>query len=99
MTSSLITEAATGLATTFSGQLLEPGAVGYDEARRVHNGLIDKRPALIARCLCVADVFDAVNLAKKLGWEVAVRGGAHNVAGRATVEGGLMIDLSLMKGV
>jgi FAD/FMN-containing dehydrogenase len=94
-----VNEAATALATTFSGQLLEPGAVGYDEARRVHNGLIDKRPALIARCRGVADVVDAVNLAKKLGLEVAVRGGAHNVAGRATVEGGLMIDLSLMKGI
>ena len=51
-----VNEAATALATTFSGQLLEPGAVGYDEARRVHNGLIDKRPALIARCRGVADV-------------------------------------------
>src|SRR5947207_1014696 len=99
MTSSSITEAATGLASTFSGQLLEPGAVGYDEARRVHNGLIDKRPALIARCRGVADVVDGINLAKELGLQVAVRGGAHNVAGRATVEGGLMVDLSLMKGI
>src|ERR1051325_2830000 len=94
-----VNEAATALATTFSGQLLEPGAAGYEDARRVHNGLIDRRPALIARCRGVADVVDAVNLAKKLGLEVAVRGGAHNVAGRATVEGGLMIDLSLMKGI
>jgi FAD/FMN-containing dehydrogenase len=99
MTSSSITEAATGLASTFSGQLLQPGAVGYDEARRVHNGLIDKRPALIARCLGVADVIDAVRLGGNLGLEVAVRGGAHNVAGKATVEGGLMIDLSPMKGI
>src|SRR5437868_7192568 len=99
MISRSITEAATGLASTFSGQLLEPGAVGYDEARRVHNGLIDKRPALIARCRGVADVVDGINLAKKLGLEVAVRGGAHNVAGRATIEGGLMIDLSLMRGI
>src|SRR5437762_7641438 len=94
-----VNEAATGLASTFSGQLLEPGAVGYDEARRVHHSPIDNRPALIARCRGVADVVDAINLANQLGLEVAVRGGAHNVAGRATVEGGLMIDLSLMKGI
>src|SRR5436190_4430376 len=94
-----ITEASSALTATFSGQLLEPGALGYDEARRVHNGLIDKRPALIARCRGTADVVDSVNLAKKLGMEVAVRGGAHNVSGRATVDGGLMIDLSLMKGI
>src|SRR6476620_2441365 len=94
-----IADACSALSATFSGQLLEPGAVGYDEARKVHNGLIDKRPALIARCRGVADVADAINLAKKLELEVAVRGGGHNVAGRATVEGGLMIDLSLMKGI
>jgi FAD/FMN-containing dehydrogenase len=97
--SSSVTEAATGLASTFTGQLLEPGAVDYDEARRVHNGLIDKRPALIARCRGVADVIDSVRLARKLGLEIAVRGGAHNVAGKATVEAGLMIDLSPMKGI
>src|SRR4051812_31050248 len=98
-TSSSINEAATRLAGTFSGQLLEPEALGYDEARKVHNGLVDKRPALIARCLGVADVVDAVLVARNLGLEVAVRGGAHNVAGRATVDDGLMIDLSLMKGI
>jgi FAD/FMN-containing dehydrogenase len=98
-TSASINEAATGLASTFSGQLLEPGALGYDEARKVHNGLVEKRPALIARCLGVADVVDAVLVARNLGLEVAVRGGAHNVAGRATVDDGLMIDLSLMKGI
>src|SRR5258706_2411969 len=94
-----IVEAATGLASTFSGKVLQPGDVGYEEARKVHNGLVDKRPALIARCLGVADVVDAVRLARDLGLEVAVRGGAHNVAGRATVEDGLMIDLSLLKGI
>ena len=94
-----IVEAATGLASTFSGQVLQPGDVGYEGARKVHNGLVDKRPALIARCLGVADVVDAVRLARDLGLEVAVRGGAHNVAGRATVDDGLMIDLSLMRGI
>jgi FAD/FMN-containing dehydrogenase len=87
------------LATRFSGQLLQPGEPGYDDARRVHNGLIDRRPALIARCRGVADVVDAVGLARTLGLEVAVRGGGHNVAGRAAVDGGLMIDLATMKGI
>ena len=65
----------------------------------MHNGLVDKRPALIACCRGAADVVDAVKLARSLGLEIAVRGGGHNVAGRATVDGGLMIDLSPMKGV
>jgi FAD/FMN-containing dehydrogenase len=94
-----IAEAARELAGTFSGQLLQPGDAGYEEARRVHNGLVDKRPALIARCRGVADVVDAVKLGRELGLEVAVRGGGHNVAGRATVDNGLMIDLALMKGI
>ena len=92
-------DAVTELASTFSGQLLQPAEAGYEEARKVHNGLVNKRPALIARCHGVADVVDAVNLARKLSLEVAVRGGGHNVAGRATVEGGLMIDLMPMKGI
>jgi FAD/FMN-containing dehydrogenase len=87
------------LAPSFSGQLLEPTDAGYDDARRVHNGLIDKRPALIACCGGTADVADAVKLARALNLEVAVRGGGHNVAGRATLDGGLMIDLSPMKGI
>src|SRR6185295_68115 len=87
------------LAPAFGGQLLQPADAGYDEARRVHNGLVDKRPALIARCRGTADVVDAVALARKLKLEVAVRGGGHNVAGRATINDGLMIDLAPMKGV
>lgn len=98
MTSS-VADAVIELASRFSGQLLQPADAGYEEARKVHNGLIDKRPALIARCRGVADVVDAVNLARKLNLEVAVRGGGHNVAGRATVDGGLMIDLAPMKGI
>ena len=92
-------EAHGELAATFSGQLLRPADAGYEEARKVHNGLVDKRPALIARCRGVADVVDAVNLTRKLGLEVAVRGGGHNVAGRATIDGGLVIDLTPMKGI
>jgi FAD/FMN-containing dehydrogenase len=78
--------------------LLQPGDAGYDEARRVHNGLVDKRPALIARCHGMSDDVDFVKLGRELGLEVAVRGGGHNVAGRATVDNGLMIDLAPMKG-
>ena len=87
------------VAANFTGELLRPGDAGYDEARRIHNGLIDKRPSLIARCRGTADVADAVLLAREAGLEVSVRGGGHNVAGRAVTEGGLMIDLALMKGI
>ena len=96
---SSLTSAVSGFATRFSGQLLQPTDSGYEDARRVHNGLIDKRPALILRCRGVADVVEAVNFARSLNLEVAVRGGGHNVAGRATVDAGVMIDLSLMKGI
>jgi len=94
-----VADVAAEFSGTFSGQLLRPADAGYDEARTVHNGLVDKRPALIARCRGIADVVDAVNLTRKLGLEVAVRGGGHNVAGRATIDGGLVIDLSPMKGI
>jgi FAD/FMN-containing dehydrogenase len=83
----------------FSGQVLAPGELGYDEARRVHNGLIDRHPAVIARCLHTADVADAVSLGRSNGLEISVRAGGHNVAGKAVTDGGLMIDLSLMKGI
>lgn len=96
---SSISNAVSEIAASFGGQLLQPDDAGYDEARRVHNGLIDKRPALIARCHGTADIVDAIGLARKLGLEVAVRGGGHNVAGRATVDDGLMIDLAPMKGI
>jgi FAD/FMN-containing dehydrogenase len=86
-------------AAQLSGALLRPRDDGYEEARRIHNGLIDKRPALIARCLNTADVIDAVNMGREEGLEISVRGGGHNVAGRAVTDGGLMIDLSLMKGI
>jgi FAD/FMN-containing dehydrogenase len=94
-----VASAAADLSASFGGQLLKPADEGYEQARKVHNGLVDKRPALIARCRGVADVVDAVALATKLGLEVSVRGGGHNVAGRATIDGGIMIDLSPMKGI
>ncbi|MET0684725.1 MAG: FAD-binding oxidoreductase [Solirubrobacteraceae bacterium] len=83
----------------FSGTILLPGDDGYDEARRVHNGLVDRRPALIARCRGTADIAEAIGLARGSGLEISVRGGGHNVAGRAVTDGGLMIDLSQMKGI
>jgi FAD/FMN-containing dehydrogenase len=82
-----------------SGPVLAPGDPGYDEARRVHNGLIDKHPALIARAMHTADVVEAVNFARSEGLEISVRSGGHNVAGKAVTDAGLMIDLSLMKGI
>jgi len=94
-----IVEAVTAVGASFSGELLQPGGAAYEERRRVHNGLIDKRPAVIASCHGVADVVDAVRMARTLGVEVSVRGGGHNVAGRAAIDGGLMIDLSPMKGI
>src|ERR687890_981472 len=81
------------------GKLLSPGDAGYEEARLIWNGLIDKRPALIARCAGVADVIDSVNFARENDLLVAVRGGGHNVAGNAVADGGLVIDLSPMKGI
>src|SRR5260221_11219863 len=92
-------ESIAELAPTFTGQLLQAADAGYDDARRVHNGLVDKRPALIARCAGTADIADAVKLARTLNLEVAVRGGGHNVAGKATIDDGLMIDLAPMKGI
>jgi hypothetical protein len=79
--------------------LLKPGDAGYDDARRIHNGMIDKHPAVIARCTSTADIVDAVRLGRESGGEVAVRGGGHNVAGKAVTEGGVMIDLAPMRAI
>ncbi|MGH6874751.1 MAG: FAD-binding oxidoreductase, partial [Aestuariivirgaceae bacterium] len=92
-------QAAKDLSRTFRGKLLQPNDAGYDDARRVHNGLVDKHPALIARCASAGDIVEAVNFGRNLGLEIAVRGGGHNVAGLAAVDSGLMIDLSGMKGI
>ena len=87
------------LAPGFTGRFLQPADAEYDDARRVHNGLVDKHPAIIARCRGVADLCDAVKLARALKLEVSVRGGGHNVAGLAVIDGGLVIDLAPMKGI
>ena len=84
---------------SFAGQLLLPGEAGFDDARKLHNGLINKRPAVIARCKGTADIVDAVNLGRTHGLEIAIRGGGHNVAGFGSVDNGLMIDLSPMKSI
>ncbi|MEP7149189.1 MAG: FAD-binding oxidoreductase [Acidobacteriota bacterium] len=83
----------------FSGILLLPDDKGYEVERHVHNGLIDKHPAIIARCIDQTDIVKALQLARQLSLEVAIRGGGHNVSGRATVEGGMMVDMSLMRKV
>jgi FAD/FMN-containing dehydrogenase len=87
------------LAASLGGPLLRPGDDGYDAARQIFNGMIDRRPALIARCTATGDVVKAVRFAREQGLVVSVRGGGHNVAGNAVCDGGLMIDLSPMKGI
>jgi FAD/FMN-containing dehydrogenase len=82
-----------------TGTVLRPHDSGYDQARAVHNGLIDRKPALIVRCRTADDVVAALAFARRAELEVSIRGGGHNVAGRAVTDGGLMIDLAEMKGI
>lgn len=81
------------------GALLQPGDEGYDQARKVWNGMIDRRPALIVKCAGVADVIHAVNFGRENDMPIAVRGCGHNIAGNAVCDDGIVIDLSRMKGV
>jgi hypothetical protein len=87
------------LQQSFRGELIRSGHAGYESARRVWNGNIDRRPALIARCTGVADVQRAVEFAQRHGLRVSVRGGGHSAPGYGTNDGGLVIDLSPMKGI
>src|SRR6266478_1632234 len=82
------------LRASLRGPLLRAGDAGYDEARKIWNGMIDRRPALLARCAGVADVIHCVNLARAHHLLVAVRWGGHNASGNAVCDGGLMLDLS-----
>jgi FAD/FMN-containing dehydrogenase len=91
--------AVADLAGQISGSVLSPQDAGYDAARAVHNGLIDRRPSLIVRCRTTNDVVEALAFARGAGLEVSIRGGGHNVAGRAATEGGVMIDLGEMRGI
>jgi FAD/FMN-containing dehydrogenase len=94
-----VSQALTVFETRLRGQLIRPQDPDYEEARNVYNGMIDRRPQLIARCTDIADVVAAVNYARDNELPVAVRGGGHNVAGFGTCDGGLVIDLGPMKGI
>ena len=83
----------------FQGRLIGPDDVDYDEARKVYNGMIDKRPALIARCATIEDISRTVAFAREHDLRLAIRGGGHNGGGLGTVDGGVVIDLSLFKDI
>jgi len=87
------------LRSAFRGELIQAGDPLYDTARKIYNGMIDKRPQLIARCVDVADVLAAVNYGREINLLTAIRGGGHNGAGLCTCDGGLVIDLSRMGGI
>ena len=90
---------AENLKKTVRGAVLCPGEDGYDTARTLPNAMIDRRPAFIARCTGAADVIACVRFAREHDLLVSVRGGGHSVAGKSVCDGGLMIDLSAMKGI
>jgi FAD/FMN-containing dehydrogenase len=81
------------------GELILADGAGYDDARSIWNAMIDRRPALIARCLGVADVVTCVNFARERGLILSIKGGGHNISGLAVCDGGLMLDMSRMRGV
>ena len=81
------------------GNVIQQGDDGYDEACAVYNGMIDKKPALIAQCANAGDVMAAVNYGREQGMDIAIRGGGHNGGGLGTVDGGLVIDLSRINNV
>ncbi|MFF7814999.1 FAD-binding oxidoreductase [Streptomyces sp. NPDC007945] len=91
--------ALAGLREDLAGEVYVPGDPGYDEARAVHNGMIDRRPAVIAQCATQADVTNAVLFGRETGLPIAVRGGGHSVAGASVVDGGLVVDLRRMHAV
>ena len=93
------TSALEKLKTAMRGPVLCPGDTGYDSVRVIPNAMIDRRPTVIARCVGAADVVASVRFAREKDMVVAVRGGGHSVAGKSVCDGGLMIDLSLMKGI
>ena len=95
----LTTDQIDGLRGQIHGEVILPGDASYDDARTLYNAMIDKRPALVVRCVDAADVIAAVRFARSSGVEVAVRGGGHNVSGNAMADGGLTIDLSRINNV
>lgn len=88
-----------GFKSIIRGEVLRPADPGYEDARRIWNAMVDRRPALIVRCSGVADIMNSLAFARDRGLLLAVRGGGHNIAGNAVCDGGLMIDLSAMKSV
>jgi FAD/FMN-containing dehydrogenase len=97
--STTLDSAVAALSEQTSGVVLRPHDPGYDAARAVHNGLVDRKPALIVRCRTTDDAVEALTFARRAGLEVSIRGGGHNVAGRAVTDGGVMIDLVQMKAI
>ncbi|MEO5821705.1 MAG: FAD-binding oxidoreductase [Vicinamibacteraceae bacterium] len=87
------------LISVLAGSILVPGDATYDEVRAIWNAMIDRRPAVIVRCANAADVTTAIGFARERGLEISIRGGGHNIAGTSVCDGGVMIDLSLMKQV
>jgi len=92
-------EAVDGLKLRLRGPVLAPGAAGYEESRTVWNGMIDRHPAFVVRCLGAADVIACVQFARQHRLLLCIKGGGHNIAGLATADGAMMLDLSLMRGV
>jgi len=92
-------ETLDGLKKRLQGPVFVPGDFGYDESRTVWNGMISKRPAAVARCLGIADVITCVQFAREHELLLCIKGGGHNIAGLATADGALMLDMSLMRGV
>src|SRR5262245_47037370 len=87
------------LRSELRGRVIAPADQDYEQSRKVHNGMVDKRPAVIARCTGVADVMAALRFGLAHNLPIAVRGGGHNVAGKAVCDDGIVIDLSQMKGM
>jgi FAD/FMN-containing dehydrogenase len=92
-------DAVAALGAGLRGTLLRPGEPGFEDSRTVWNGMIDRTPALVARCLGVADTMHALAFVRAHGIQFSIKGGGHNIAGLAAVDGGLMLDLSAMRGV
>src|SRR5262245_14752724 len=99
MHDTLLDDVVATFGQTLRGSLIRRGDPEYEETRKLYNGMIDKRPALIARCVDVADVIAAVNFGRDQRLPIAIRGGGHNGPGFGSVDDGLMIDLSTMKGI
>ena len=95
----LDTNAITTFTRSLRGTVIQPGDAAYEEARKLYNGMIDKRPRIIARCAGVADVIAAVNFGREQGLLIAIRGGGHNGPGLGSCDDGLVIDLSSMRSV